>query len=226
MKVLAIETSTAKLGVAIVSDEGVEVEYNHKATNEHAALLLPVVDELIKRSGIALNTMDGFCVSLGPGSFTGLRIGVTTVKGLAYAANKPVVGVPTLDVIAHNAVYYPGLICPIIDAKKGKVYAGFYMARDGQITKMHDYVLAPVEDVLQKCRNRTLFLGDAVGIHMEKISKTMPEAAEFAPQWLWLPRVGTVAQLGIKKLLAGEADDRDKLLPLYLYSRECSITGV
>lgn len=126
MKLLGIETSTRTGSVAIVEGEEIIAEYTLKSKETHTARLMPAIDHILKDTHLTIHQMDAVAVSLGPGSFTGLRIGLATAKGLCLALRKPLVGILTLDALAHNICYSSHIICPLLDARKGEVYAALY----------------------------------------------------------------------------------------------------
>jgi len=214
MKILSIDTSTDYLSIAIMDGRKILAGYHRPSHRNHSRLLVPTIAKLIKRSGF--RSIDCFCVSIGPGSFTGLRIGVVTVKGLAYALNKPIVTVPTLDVIARNAKSFKGIVCPVLDAKKNKVYACLYKSDGVTFKKVSKYLLIPVESLLKMTAkyDKVLFLGDGVklvGVE-EKIKN-------------WHPRADVAAVLALESINKKKFVTPEKLEPMYIYSRECNITG-
>ncbi|MCX5667224.1 MAG: tRNA (adenosine(37)-N6)-threonylcarbamoyltransferase complex dimerization subunit type 1 TsaB [Candidatus Omnitrophica bacterium] len=166
MIILAIDTSTDYLSLAILKDGRLIVKFHKRADRRHSILLVPTIEKLIKKAKLNIGKIDCFAISIGPGSFTGLRIGVTVVKGLAYALKKRIVAVPTLDVIAENAKSFKGVVCPVLDARKNKVYACLYKSDGKSLKRLSKYLLLPVADLLKKIkamRYNVLFLGDAMG---------------------------------------------------------------
>ncbi|PIU42114.1 MAG: tRNA (adenosine(37)-N6)-threonylcarbamoyltransferase complex dimerization subunit type 1 TsaB [Candidatus Omnitrophica bacterium CG07_land_8_20_14_0_80_42_15] len=223
MKVLGIDTSTESLGIAIAEDGKLLIGCDKIFGLRHSQDLIPTIKELLKSVSLTIDNIDGFAVAIGPGSFTGLRVGVTTAKALAIVKNKPVVGVPTLDVIAHNAYYYPGTICPIIDAKKGMLYAALYERKAKGLVRKSKYLLLTVEELLKKINKHTLFIGNGIIFYGKIIEKIKKEKAVLAPKRLWLPRSENVAMLGWEELKKGKTDNSFDIIPLYLHSRECNI---
>lgn len=216
MNILAIDTSTNYLSIAVL--KGVKTVSFHKdARMRHSILLVPAIAGLLKKAGLKPEDIDYFAVSTGPGSFTGLRIGVTVVKGMAYAMNKRVIAVPTLDVIAGNALSFKGVVCPVLDARKGKVYACIYRSDGKGIKKISKYLLLPMNDLLNKTNkyDKVLFLGD-VPVPGTGKGKTVS----------WHPKAVTVARLAMKDILKKRFVKPEDLEPMYLYSRECDITGI
>jgi len=216
MKILSIDTSTDYLSVAITDGAKVLARYHKPSHRNHSRLLIPTISNLVKKSGLKLNDIGGFCVSIGPGSFTGLRIGVVTVKGLAYALNKPIVAVPTLDIIARSAKGFKGIVCPVLDAKKSKVYACLYKSDGAAYKKISKYLLVPAESLLKMISkyDKVLFLGDGVKLvgGEDKIKS-------------WYPRADVAASLAIESFKKKRFVSPEKLEPMYIYSRECDIKG-
>jgi len=223
MKVLGIDTSTKSLGIAIVEDGRLIIGCERIFDIRHSQDLIPVIKKSLKDASLKIEDIDGFSVSLGPGSFTGLRVGITAAKTLAIVTKKPIIGVPTLDVIAHNAYYYPGLICPILDARKQKLYAALYQRKGKTLSRLSKYLLLSIDELLKKVDKRTLFIGDGIESYNSLINKAMKQKAEFAPTHLWLPKPEHVANLGWQRLKRGAQSKPLDIVPLYLHSKECNI---
>ena len=130
MRILGVDTSTSCGSLGLIDEDGVIAEYALFREETHSARLVPAIQALLREARININEIDGMAISLGPGSFTGLRVGLSAVKGLALATEKLVVGIPTLDALASNLPFTPYLICPILDARKGEVYTALY--KDGE----------------------------------------------------------------------------------------------
>jgi len=217
VNILALDTSTDYLSLVVLKGDKMAAKFHKKAHRKHSMLLVPMIDKLLKRAGLKIKEIDYFAISVGPGSFTGLRIGVTVVKGLAYALKKKIVAVPTLDVIADNAKSFKGMICPVLDARKNKVYACLYKSDGRTVKKISKYLLLPFDDLLKKIEkyDKVLFLGDL-------ISGPRPR------NWFdkdWHPKADIVARLGAEYCKAKKFVKAEDLEPMYLYSRECDITG-
>ena len=223
MRILAIDTSTRYLSVAAATEDGTLASFHRDAHMTHSSRLIPVIDAVLRKAKVRPGDLDGLALSIGPGSFTGLRIGVTTVKGLAFALRIPVVAVPTLDVIARNAQGFVGTIVPVIDAKKKKVYAALYASDGKDIKRVSKYLLLSAEELAAKVKGRALFLGDGADLYMAELGKR-PAACEFGPK-NWFPRASVVAELAIVRFRKKELEDAFDLTPLYLYSKECDIKG-
>jgi len=221
MKLLAIDTSTDYLSLAVISGGKVLARVHRKTPRSHSSLLMPMIDRVLKRSKTVLRDIDGFCLSIGPGSFTGLRIGTAAVKGLALATKKPIVAVPTLDVIAENGKKFCGIICPVLDARKGKVYASIYRSDGERVKKVSRHLLVSVDDLLGRLEKykKILFLGDFA----EKIVERLPNTGSVLRSWR--PRSEVVGLLGAERFRDRKFVKPENLEPMYLYSRECDITG-
>ena len=221
---LAIETATRQLGVAVVDGDRLLSSYELLADYPHAVELPGAVTRVLQAAKTTLGALDAIVVDLGPGSFTGLRIGLAFVKALAFPNRTAVVGVPSLDVLAANLPSAPRLVCPILDARQKNVYAALYRLEGGRPVKQTDPLLGPLDDVLALIKEPAVFLGDGVARYRDRIHERCPDA-QFADPDLWLPRASTLARLGHARFLQGQRDDPARLVPLYLYPLDCSVRG-
>jgi tRNA threonylcarbamoyladenosine biosynthesis protein TsaB len=225
MRILGIDTSTSCGSLGIIDDDEVVAEYALLRDETHSTLLVPAIQALLKEARLGLDEIDCMAVSLGPGSFTGLRVGLSAVKGLALAAERPVVGVPTLDALASNLPFTPYLICPLLDARKGEVYTALYKdGEDGGVEQLTPYqVLAPL-DLLEKIPpQETIFLGDGVEAYGELIEERLGAKAFFAPPHLRFLRGSTVAEIGLTRFKQGKKDDITSLVPIYVRPSDAEI---
>ncbi|MBI4524406.1 MAG: tRNA (adenosine(37)-N6)-threonylcarbamoyltransferase complex dimerization subunit type 1 TsaB [Deltaproteobacteria bacterium] len=240
MKVIGIDTATAVASVALVEEGRLLLEEVHpvpgfardaSAVREranHAEIVLPLLQRLLQRSGVSLPEVSGLAVSLGPGSFTGLRIGLSTVKGLAYGWSGSVVGVPTLLAIAMRVTSWEGLICPFLDARKKEVYAALFRAREGGLERLIEDVAFPPDRVLleiQSLRGQEpcLFIGDGGWVYSDLIEAFLPERAFFARDEAYESTASAVARFGAKRLAKNEADPVSSLVPTYLRPSEAEL---
>ncbi len=223
MNLLAIETSSDQMGVAVVDGSRVLASYELLADRPHAVELPQAVTRVLKASGLRLDQVDGLAVDIGPGSFTGLRIGVAFVKALVFQVRKPVAAVASLDVLAANVQYCPHLVCPLLDAKQRKVYAALYRPADGGLSKQSDYLLLPVDELMPMLQGPVLFLGDAAALYRQRLTERFGEQARFAPPELGWPRAASVGRLGLERLARGLTEDPRTLVPMYLYARDSSV---
>lgn len=234
MVILAIETSTgvASIGLVEAAREGEDcdpkgkilAEYTLNIAANHSARLMPAIDRLLREVSFSIQDIQGISLALGPGSFTGLRIGVATVKGLAYALKVPVVGVPTLDALAQNVRYASSLVCPVMDARKKEVYAALYRGDgSGRLVKLsEDWVLSPA-DLVSRISEKTLFLGDGVLVYGDDLKEQLGSQALLAPPELALPRAANVAGLSIPAFLKGSTLDLFSFTPIYVRRSEAEI---
>lgn len=215
MKILAVDTSSAVASAAIAEDDKLICEFtlNNKLT--HSQTVMPMIDSVFKQSELKPADIDLFAVSNGPGSFTGLRIGLSTIKGLAHAAGKPTVGVNTLEAMAYNLPYCPYIISPIMDARREQVYNAFYKFEDGILKEIIPPRAISLEDCLkdaEKTGEKVVFLGDGVPIFKRKIIEKLGDYALFAPQNVNMQRASAVAQAAKNKKMI----NYNELLPIYL----------
>lgn len=222
MALLAIETSSRLLSVAALEGDRLAASYELLADYPHAVELPSAVSRVLKAAQTPLGEVEAIAVDIGPGSFTGLRIGLAFVKALAFSAKKPVIGVPSLDVLAAQIAFSSFPVCPILDAKQRNVYAALYDVTGATPVKRTDYLLAPVDEVLKRIASPTVFVGDGCALYGERI-KTRCPCAQFAASELWLPRAATLGRLGQARLAQGQRDDPGALSPMYLYPPTCSV---
>ena len=217
MKILAVETSGAVAGTAVVED-GVlkaEITLNHKMT--HSQTIMPLIDDMKRYLDLDLNDVDYIACSAGPGSFTGLRIGAATAKGLAMGVKKPIVPVSTLKSLAYNVYMTDAVICPIIDARRGQVYTAFCEWKDGRLTDTVPDRIAMMDDVLSEAEafgRAVIFVGDGIFIHGEKIKSH--ENFVIAPASCNMPRAASVASLAEELVKEGKFIDGSGFAPVYL----------
>jgi len=223
MPVIAIETTTMVGSIAIVDAARVisEITLNVRAT--HSEKLMPAIDRLFSDAGLAVDDMDAIAVSIGPGSFTGLRIGISTAKGLSYASGKPLIGIPTLDALALNMGFSSCLVCPIQDARKGEVYTALYRPGDNSPEKITDDIAVNPDALAGMINEKTVFLGDGVNRYRELLMKQLGELYNEAPLPLQLPRASNVALLALNRLGKGDTDDPFTMIPRYIRKSEAEV---
>jgi tRNA threonylcarbamoyl adenosine modification protein YeaZ len=234
MLILALETSTLTGSVALVNaplggdgslgGEKILAEYSLNLPGTHSERLMPAIDRLLHEASLSISDIQGIALAWGPGSFTGLRIGVSTVKGLAYALRIPVVGVPTLDALAQNVRFASSLICPVLDARKKEVYAALFRGDgEGNLHKIsEDWVLSP-EKLCSQIAEKTIFLGNGIEAYGETFKKNLGPHALFAPPELSLPRAVHVARLSLPKFKSGQTLDVFSFTPAYVRRSEAEI---
>ncbi|KPB03459.1 tRNA (adenosine(37)-N6)-threonylcarbamoyltransferase complex dimerization subunit type 1 TsaB [Bacillus sp. CHD6a] len=213
-KVLAIDTSTYVLGVAIVDEKKVIGELVTNVKKNHSLRAMPAVEKLMQDCDVAPSDLERIVVGKGPGSYTGVRIGVTLAKTLAWSLNIPLVGVSSLELVAANGRYFDGSICALQDARRGQVYTGLYRYKDGELMTEVEDVNILMTDWLQGLKDRqepVLFIGNDVHLHKETIIEYLGELAHFAQVSEHNPRPSELAFLGLKR----EAEDAHSFVPNY-----------
>ncbi|MBM6836793.1 tRNA (adenosine(37)-N6)-threonylcarbamoyltransferase complex dimerization subunit type 1 TsaB [Clostridium saudiense] len=217
MIVLSMDSSSLVTTVALLKDENILGEFTINFKREHSVILMEKVEELLKDCEVDINDVDGFVVSKGPGSFTGLRIGMATVKGLSMGSNKPYVSISSLDALAYSLLNFDGLICPIMDALRDSVFTCIYKNIDGKLTKVIDYSALSLEELSTKLNSlgeKVIFTGDGVYKHKDYLLKNIPNAI-FAPNHLSIIKASSLGELGMIELKNGNFDDKNSA-PLYL----------
>ena len=195
---------------AVMDGQKLLAEYivNHKRT--HSEQLMPIIEKVLESSGTSIRDIDAIAVASGPGSFTGLRIGAATAKGLAHARGIEIVGVPTLDGLAFN---------PIMDARRNQVYTALYKWEAGGFYKLMPHCAIALSELLEELKRReerVVFLGDGVPVHRETIKEELGERAEFAPKNADRQRASSIAELALQALERGEGQDAEAFVPFYL----------
>lgn len=225
MKVLGIDTTTQSCSVAVVSSEKVLAEYTLQVEKTHSERLLPLVDSVLRDAGVNLSDLGGIVVSAGPGSFTGVRIGMATAKALGQALGLPLAGVSSLAALAAQAPFFSGTVSPMLDARRKQVYNAFFQAGNPPQRLLEDRtisVAALLED-LREMPGEVLFTGDGVPVYMEAIKSLLGERALFQPQESCLPRASTVGRLGLGILAAGKGMSYLEIAPSYVRRSEAEV---
>jgi tRNA threonylcarbamoyladenosine biosynthesis protein TsaB len=238
--ILGIDTSTTIASVALVergqiiweesaSDLGPNGSRAPAARANHAEIVLPLIDKLLDRASRALADVSAFAVTIGPGSFTGLRIGLSTAKGLTYGVDAPVVGIPTLLAFAARVNDREGLICPLLDARKREVYAALFRRRDDKIERISDDVVATPDRVVELVRAEAgagacLFIfGDGARVYRNVIEEGLGDRALFTSGDSYPSTASAAARLGEQKILSGEREAVGSLAPAYIRPSEAEL---
>ncbi|MCR5222078.1 MAG: tRNA (adenosine(37)-N6)-threonylcarbamoyltransferase complex dimerization subunit type 1 TsaB [Lachnospiraceae bacterium] len=219
MKILAIDSSGLVASVALLEDEQVIAEYSINYKKTHSQTLVPMLDEIRKMTDLDLTTVDAIAVAKGPGSFTGLRIGSATAKGLGLALEKPLIPVGTVAGLAYNAWGYPGLVCPIMDARRAQVYTGIYRFTDGSLETLKDQCAVSVEElagILNGMGEQVLFLGDGCPVYRELIESSVRVPFVFASANMNRQRAASLGVLAMELYRKGITETADEHRPEYL----------
>ncbi len=216
MKILALDSSAVVASVALCEDETLLAEYTLNNGNTHSETLLPMVETLLSHFDLVVDDVDLFAASTGPGSFTGVRIGTATVKGLAFAKNTPCVGVSTLEALAENAVAIGGLICPVMNARRAQVYTALFRSDGRTLVRLLDdtaMAISELDEMLSTYGEPVCFVGDGAGITLDALQKT---EAKPLPNRLCHQSAYSVAQVARRAYEDGHATDDVALVVTYL----------
>lgn len=219
MKILAIESSGLVASVAVIENNILLGEYTTNQKKTHSQTLLPMLDELTKRLELDLNTIDAIAVSMGPGSFTGLRIGSATAKGLGLALDKPIIPVPTVDALAFNLWGTDKLVCPLMDARRQQVYTGLYTFENGKLYTMVPQCAVDISEVIAEVNKQgreVVFLGDGVPVFADYIKEHVRVPYSYAPATCHIQRAASVAALGEVLYEKGVVESAREHKPEYL----------
>jgi len=227
MKILAIETTTLAGGAALMDEAGLIGACQLTPEARHSEQLLVAIDRILKESGTLLSDLDGIAVSIGPGSFTGLRIGLATAKGLAMGADKPMVLVPTMEVIAAAFPDAKGLTVPMVDARREEVYWSLFDYRQQDLIRCRSDQVTTVRKALEEIDRKRLelakpvpeeilFAGDGAVKYQKHIVETIGPRARFPSQETLFPSAEQVAQRGLLLLEKGEVCTHEQAVPLYM----------
>ena len=219
MKILAIDSSGLTASCAVLSDGIITAEYTTDYAKTHSQTLLPMIDEIVRMTELDLNELDAVAVAQGPGSFTGLRIGAATAKGLCMAINKPVIPVPTVDGLAYNLAGCGDIICPLMNARRSETYTGIYEFKNGEMNIIKPQCVLPLSAIIGEINDigrPAVFLGDGVEEFLSAIKETAKVTFNIAPPHLKRQRAGSVAALGERLFSRGETVDATDFAPVYL----------
>lgn len=219
MKILGIDSSGLVASAAIADEKNIIAEFTVNNKQTHSQTLLPMIEKVVDMSGIELEQIDAIAIAAGPGSFTGLRIGSATAKGIGLALKKPVVSVPTLEGLAYRVSVFEGIICPIMDARRNQVYTGIYKMDKGNLVCLSEQKAVDIHEImeeLEKYDEKVIFLGDGVEVQRETIEKEFKKEYCFAPIHLSKQSAAAVAVLGNIYFNQGKAEDAAEHKPIYL----------
>ena len=219
MRVLALDSSGMVASVAIVEDEQILAEYSVNYKKTHSQTLLPMLDEIVRMTELDLNSVDAIAVAGGPGSFTGLRIGSATAKGLGLVWKKPLIHVPTVDAMAYNLYGTDKIICPIMDARRNQTYTGLYLFEKEQFNIIMPQCAVSIDELLEKINEigkSVIFVGDGIPVFKDYIDEKISVEHFYAPAHMNRQRAGAVAVLGQKYFAEGKIETAVEHQPDYL----------
>ncbi|WP_373897972.1 tRNA (adenosine(37)-N6)-threonylcarbamoyltransferase complex dimerization subunit type 1 TsaB [Haloimpatiens sp. FM7315] len=218
MKILSIDSATEVATCSIIDENKVlgEISYNYK--KQHSVILMPMIDELLENTGLSIDSIDAFACSKGPGSFTGLRIGMATLKGLCQGLDKPLISVSTLDALANNMAYTEGVVCPILDALRDNVYTALYEFKNNKLERISEYKIINIDELinsLESLDKNVIFIGNGLDKFENKIKNTLSNAV-FAPTHLNIVSSSSLGSLAIDLLKKGKKENLLSCSPMYL----------
>jgi tRNA threonylcarbamoyladenosine biosynthesis protein TsaB len=219
VRALGLETATWTASVGMIDGRRVLAERSVRVADSHARILLGLIDDVLDDAGLGITDLDLLAVSIGPGSFTGLRIGLSVAKGIALAAGIPVSGVPTLEALARRAGPRRGLVCPVLDARRGEVYGATFRWQDDALVTLTDPVVVAPRRLAEKLEPPCLLLGDAVDVYRDVWVERFGNAAELASLDEIPPSGAVVAALGTERYLRDGPRSAADLEPTYV--RRC-----
>ncbi len=219
MKILAIDSSGVTASVAVIEDDILKAEYTVDYKKTHSQTLLPMIAEIARMTDTDIKELDAIAVAAGPGSFTGLRIGAATAKGIAFVADIPIIPVPTVDALAYCLVGNEGIICPLMNARRKEAYTGIYRFEGDRMITLKEQCVLPLSEILPSVNEygeRVMFLGDGIPEFMSTIKERVKVPYYFAPPHLARQRAGAVGTLGQKLFEEGKAVSVGEFKPVYL----------
>lgn len=219
MKLLAIDSSGMVASVAVLTEDKLIGEYTINNKKTHSQTLLPMIDEMMQMIGQDISEIDAIAIAAGPGSFTGLRIGSATAKGLALALDKPIISVPTMEAIASNIYGTEQLLCPIMDARNQQVFTGLYRYVEGKLTTVLEQTVLPIDELcskLNELKQDVMFLGDGVMVYKSYLEEHVTVKKTYAPAHLVNQRASAVGMRGFCLYQEGKVDTADSHVPEYL----------
>lgn len=223
MKLLCIDTSTKNFSLAVSEDLKVMASKDIILKNVLSDSIVPSINAILKKAKVRLSGIDGFAIGLGPGSFTSLRVGLSTVKGLAFALQKPVVGISSLDTLALNVQERNHPICVINDARRKMIYTCVYEWKKDRLMKKTDYALVELKDFIQHIPSHTILIGDGIPFYRKELEKNI-KRAWFYEEKQQYPQAKNMVTLAVQRFKEKKTDDVNQLVPIYLYPEDCQVT--
>jgi tRNA threonylcarbamoyladenosine biosynthesis protein TsaB len=227
MKVLAIETSTYSGSIAVSEDDEILGEFYFNMGPSHSEKLVPSIEWLLSGLDIDKSELDGIAVTLGPGSFTALRVGISTAKGMAFSLGIAVTGASSLELLAMNLPFAGYPVCSVMDAKKGELFAALFRSENGRIERITEDMIVSPQELKEIIKEKTIFIGEGALLYKDFMedNQVSRESVLVCPPYLNYPRASSLAQSGVRNLSAGNADDVVALAPRYLRKSDAELTS-
>lgn len=224
MKLLGIDTTTKFLSIGIY--DGTKIyAYSLETGTRLSSLLAPTIKRILDTLGWRAKDIDYFACGLGPGSFTGMRIGIATIKGMSWALNKPVVGMSTLDILAKNANNRAGYVAVMVDAKRNLIYGSLYKTKGGSLKRIMPYMLLALDEFMKKIKANCIVLGDAVQLYRENILQGIKGAIILERDY-WYPKAHCIIEVALERIKDKKFNTAFDIKPIYLYPKECQIKKI
>lgn len=225
MKLLSLDTSTKNFSLAVTDGRTVLAAKNIILNKVLSDSIIPFIKEVLRKAKVPLKSLDAFAVGLGPGSFTSLRVGLATVKGLSFASQKPVVGIGSLDCLAMNVKANHIPICALTDARRKMIYGCIFQKEKDKLKRKSQYLLTTVSELLKHLEGQVIFIGDGLEIYKREILELSKKKIKpvFTKTTLWFPQATNLSLLALERAIRGKFDDARTLTPLYLYKEDCQV---
>lgn len=217
MHIFGIDTCCMAATAAVIADDRLVAQAVQNNKKTHSQRIMPMIEQMLEQAELSLSDIDCFAAAVGPGSFTGVRIGVATVKALAHAAGKPCAAVSTLHALANNVACFDGIICPIMDARRNQVYNALF--NGGDMSRIKEDRALSIDELCEELKDserKIIFLGDGLPVFADKIKDELGDKAVFAQRMQRMNLAASVAEIGYEKYLSGELTGYDELSPQYL----------
>jgi len=222
MKILGIEASTKFLCIGIYID-GLFYEYNLETAHKLSKVITISLKRILKALNLKLEDLNYFACGLGPGSFTGMRVVLSTIKGLSWSMNKPVIGISTLDILAMNVGPGSECIMPLIDAKRQLVYTSIFRNKSGTLDRIAPYMLLSKDELINKIKPDSIVFGDGLNLYKDEIGRLRKKNIKIVDKDFWYPNAGNLLKLAVDRAKKFNAIDVHNIKPIYLYPKECQI---
>lgn len=225
MKILSVDTSTPTCTVGVVNGERILAETVDSSGQTHARHLMGMIDNTITGSGITIRDIDGFAVVTGPGTFTGLRIGIGTIKGLAFALSKPLVGVTSLAVLAAQADLSTKWVCPVMDARRNEVYYGLYVSEKGELQQVGMHRVAPPSELVKRIHASCQFIGNGARLYRDMFDTALGSLSRFSRSCQDTIQAGTITRLALRQFEENETQGLHATVPYYIRRSDAEVNA-
>ncbi|RKY30853.1 MAG: tRNA (adenosine(37)-N6)-threonylcarbamoyltransferase complex dimerization subunit type 1 TsaB [Candidatus Omnitrophota bacterium] len=224
MKILGIDTTTKFLSVGFLDGNKI-CEYNLEMGRAHCRLLAPTLKRILRALKVRLKDIDYFACATGPGSFTGIRVGMAAVKAIAWSLNKPIIGISSLDILARN-LETSNIVVPLIDARRNLIYSSAYNIKGNFFKRIKPYMLLSIAEFIKKFKQvKVTLLGDALNLYKDTILENLP-SVNILDNDYWYPKGRSIVSLACQRIESNKIESAFSLKPIYLYPKECQIKEV